>query len=237
MTRSRYIALIPAGGIGNRMQASMPKQYLPLADRPMLQIVLDIFAATAAIDHTYLVVAHDDPYIEAMLDAMLDAIPTDRYDQKLTVLRCGGATRRQTVLNGLLAITDKVAASDWMLVHDAARPGLTSALIDRLIAAVGDDPVGGLLALPMADTVKRGVQQRVVQTLDRAALWLAQTPQMFRYELLLRALQSVPDCTDEASAVEALGLQPQLVEGSIFNFKVTRPDDAVLASLLLKGRQ
>ena len=233
MTPSRYIALIPAGGIGNRMQASMPKQYLPLGDRPMLRIVLDTFAATAAIDHTYLVVASDDPYIDAMLDETL----LGRRDPKLTVLRCGGATRRQTVLNGLLAITDQVAASDWVLVHDAARPGLTPALIDRLIAAVGDDPVGGLLASPVADTVKRGVQQRVAQTLDRAALWLAQTPQMFRHELLLRALQSVSDCTDEASAVEALGLQPQLVEGSIFNFKVTRPDDAVLAALTLKGRQ
>ena len=233
MTKSRYIALIPAGGIGTRMQVSIPKQYIPLVDRPMLQIVLDIFAATAAIDHIYLVVAPEDPYI----DRMLDVIPCNRNDSKLTVLRCGGTTRRQTVLNGLLAIGTDVATADWVLVHDAARPGLTSALIERLIAAVGDDPVGGLLALPVADTVKRGVQQRVAQTLDRAALWLAQTPQMFRYDLLLRALQAVADCTDEASAVEALGLQPQLVEGSIFNFKVTRPDDARLATLTLKGRQ
>ena len=245
MTRSRCVALIPAGGIGNRMQASIPKQYLPLAGRPMLQIVLETFAATAAIDHTYLVVACDDPYIDAMLDAMLDEksdlkfdeTRSSRRDPKLTVLRCGGASRRQTVLNGLIAMGAEVAASDWVLVHDAARPGLTSALIDRLIAEVGNDPVGGLLALPVADTVKRGEQLRAAQTLDRAALWLAQTPQMFRHELLLRALQSVPDCTDEASAVEALGLQPQLVEGSIFNFKVTRPDDAVLAALTIKGRQ
>lgn len=234
MTRARCIALIPAAGIGNRMQASIPKQYLQLGDQPMLQIVLDTFATTIAIDHTYLVVASDDPYIDAMLA---------NYPQsKLTVLRCGGATRHQTVLNGLAAMGAEASGieieeSDWILVHDAARPGLTSALIDRLINAVQDDSVGGLLALPVADTIKRGSDQRVVQTIDRSSLWSAQTPQMFRHGVLQRALQLAPDCTDEASAIEALGLQPLLVEGSPLNFKVTRPDDAVLASCLLKGIQ
>jgi 2-C-methyl-D-erythritol 4-phosphate cytidylyltransferase len=227
MTTSRCIALIPAAGFGNRMQSSIPKQYLPLGDRPMLQIVLDTFARTTSIDHTYLIVAADDPHV----DQLLAAYPPAR----LTVLRCGGITRHQTVLNGLVTIQADVASSDWILVHDAARPGLTSTLIDRLIAAVGDDAVGGLLALPVADTLKHSSDQRVVKTLDRRALWSAQTPQMFRYTVLLRALQTASDCTDEASAVEALGLQPLLVEGSPFNFKVTRPDDAVLAACMLKG--
>ena len=227
MTVARCIALIPAAGIGNRMQATIPKQYLMLGDKPMLQIVLDTFIRTASIDHTYLIVAADDTYIDQLLG---DACPA-----RLTVLRCGGTTRHQTVLNGLAAMSAEVAASDWILVHDAARPGLSAELIDRLTTAVGDDPVGGLLALPMADTLKRSSAQRVVQTLDRSTLWSAQTPQMFRHGLLLRALQAAPDCTDEASAVEALGLQPLLVEGSPLNFKVTRPDDAVLAIRMLKG--
>ncbi len=230
MTRARCIALIPAAGIGNRMQAAIPKQYVPLGERTMLHIVLDTFAHAAAIDHTYLVVAEDDPHIDALL-----AKRQSNDSNALTVLRCGGATRHQTVLNGLAAMQTDVTSTDWILVHDAARPGLTKALIERLIAAVGDDAVGGLLAIPLADTLKRGSDQRVVQTIDRSALWSAQTPQMFRHHLLLRALRAAPDCTDEASAVEALGLQPLLVEGSPLNFKVTRPDDAVLAACMLKG--
>jgi 2-C-methyl-D-erythritol 4-phosphate cytidylyltransferase len=230
MIRARRVALIPAAGIGNRMQVSKPKQYLLLGDRPMLQIVLDTFAQTKAIDHTYLVVAADDPHIDQLL-----AMRESSESNTLTVLRCGGATRHQTVLNGLTAMLTDVASDDWILVHDAARPGLTAVLIDRLIAVVGDDPVGGLLAMPLADTLKRGSDQRVAQTIDRSALWSAQTPQMFRHNLLLRALQAAPDCTDEASAVEALGLRPLLVEGSPLNFKVTRPDDAVLAACMLKG--
>ena len=189
--------------------------------------MLDTLLATGAIDHVYLIVAADDPHIDAMLGP--STLP------KLTVLRCGGATRQQTVSNGLQALGGEVDASDWILVHDAARPGLTSAMVEHLIAAVGDDPVGGILALPMADTVKRGIDHRITQTIDRSQLWSAQTPQMFRHALLQRALQLAANCTDEASAVEALGLQPLLVEGSIFNFKVTRPDDAALATLVLKG--
>lgn len=212
------------------MQASIPKQYLPLGDRPMLQVVLDTFSRAKVIDHTYLVVAADDPHIDRLLTTR-----ESQASNTLTVLRCGGATRHQTVLNGLASMQADVAADDWILVHDAARPGVTAELIDRLIAAVDDDPVGGLLAMPLADTLKRSSGQRVTQTIDRSALWSAQTPQMFRHDLLLRALQLAPDCTDEASAVEALGLHPLLVEGSPLNFKVTRPDDAVLAACLLKG--
>jgi len=144
------------------------------------------------------------------------------------------------VLNGLRAMRAQVQEAinddDWVLVHDAARPGLSIGLIDKLIAVLRDDEVGGLLAMPVVDTLKRaGTAGRVEQTVARDRLWAAQTPQMFRYGLLLRALEQATAVTDEASAIEALGLQPKLVEGDARNFKVTLPHDVALAELYLKG--
>jgi 2-C-methyl-D-erythritol 4-phosphate cytidylyltransferase len=139
------------------------------------------------------------------------------------------------VLNGLRAMADHADESDWVLVHDAARPGLTVALIEHLIAEVKEDEVGGLLAMPIADTLKRAdAYGRVQSTVARSGLWGAQTPQMFRYGLLRRALIESGEVTDEASAIEALGLQPKLVEGHPRNFKVTLPHDVALAELYLK---
>ncbi|GAA4029107.1 2-C-methyl-D-erythritol 4-phosphate cytidylyltransferase [Actimicrobium antarcticum] len=209
------------------MGSAIPKQYLMLGALPMLRHVLDTFASASVIAHTYLVVSPEDGYIDALL---ADA---PELSDRVTLLRVGGATRHQSVLNGLHALQDHVAGDDWMLVHDAARPGLTVALIEQLIAAVGADPVGGLLALPVADTLKRGRDDRVEQTVERAGLWAAQTPQMFRHALLVQALEQARQVTDEASAIEALGLQPLLVQGSTRNFKVTLPDDADLATLIL----
>jgi 2-C-methyl-D-erythritol 4-phosphate cytidylyltransferase len=155
---------------------------------------------------------------------------------KVTVIRNGGATRAESVRNGLDAVRDEVGGDDWVLVHDAARPGLTTALIGRLITALRDDAVGGLLALQVVDTLKRaGSGRRVETTVSRDALWAAQTPQMFRYALLQRALAHVDQVTDEAGAVEALGFKPKLVEGSARNFKITLPHDVALAELYLKG--
>jgi 2-C-methyl-D-erythritol 4-phosphate cytidylyltransferase len=140
------------------------------------------------------------------------------------------------VLNGLRALRGQLRDDDWILVHDAARPGLTTALIDRLVNDLHDDAVGGLLALPVVDTLKRSDAERRAQaTVSREGLWAAQTPQMFSYELLCRALTQATDVTDEASAIEALGLRPKLVEGSPRNFKVTLPHDVALAELYLKG--
>ncbi|MEB0136443.1 2-C-methyl-D-erythritol 4-phosphate cytidylyltransferase [Actimicrobium sp. CCC2.4] len=224
---SRYFALIPAAGIGARMGGTCPKQYLQLGALPMLRHVLDTFAGAAVIAHTYLVVSPDDGYIDALL-----ADAPHLYD-RVTLLRAGGATRQQSVLNGLQLVP--ADAQDWVLVHDAARPGLTGAMIDQLIAAVGEDAVGGLLALPVADTLKRSDGERVGQTVARSGLWAAQTPQMFRHELLKTALTLAQDVTDEASAIEALGLQPLLVPGSTRNFKVTLAEDAALATLILNG--
>jgi 2-C-methyl-D-erythritol 4-phosphate cytidylyltransferase len=226
---SRHFALIPAAGVGARMGSEQPKQYLPLAGRSMLRHVLDTFAASPAIAHTFVVVGADDGYIDGAIAEAPD------IGSKVTVLRKGGGTRRESVLNGLHAMRGWADDEDWVLVHDAARPGLTSALIDKLILALDDDPVGGLLAVPLADTLKLcGGQMRVEATVPRDRLWMAQTPQMFRYALLRRALECAGEVTDEASAIEALGLQPKLVEGSMRNFKVTLPQDLPLAELFLK---
>jgi 2-C-methyl-D-erythritol 4-phosphate cytidylyltransferase len=153
-------------------------------------------------------------------------------------LFCGGATRADSVLNGLRAITEESRADDWILVHDAARPCLASWHIDKLIESVAKDTVGGLLALPVADTLKRAdSQQRVSATVPREQLWQAQTPQMFRYLVLRRALEDVRNVTDEASAIEAMGLKPKLVAGDPTNLKVTYPLDLHLAGWILANRE
>ena len=224
-TSPRYIALIPAAGVGARMAANGPKQYLPLGGKAMLRHTVDAFVASPLIAHTYIVVSADDPQIDAVVPAQ----------DRVTVLRCGGASRMESVQNGLAQLHGIVAEDDWILVHDAARPGLNAALIERLITRTGTHAVGGLLALPVVDTVKRDVAGQV-DTISRDGLWLAQTPQMFRYQLLHKALAAVTDpatITDDASAVEALGLAPLLVEGHPCNLKVTRPDDARIAELYL----
>lgn len=234
MNPPRHFALIPAAGVGARMGADCPKQYLPLAGKLMMMHVLDTFAASPLIEHAFVVVSAEDGYIR-------EALASSRHlEGRVSVLFHGGATRHQSVLNGLTAMRDKVADDDWILVHDAARPGLTTELIERLISALREDAIGGLLALPVVDTLKRGDGEgRVAQTVAREALWAAQTPQMFRYALLRLALEQAMEqstaVTDEASAIEALGLRPRLVEGSPRNFKVTLPHDVSLAELHLKG--
>ncbi|MGK5029929.1 2-C-methyl-D-erythritol 4-phosphate cytidylyltransferase [Janthinobacterium sp. MDT1-19] len=226
----RYFALIPAAGVGARMEAGSPKQYLPIAGKPMLRHALDAFLASPLIAHTYVVVSAEDGLIDTVVP-----------EQGVTVLRCGGATRMESILNGLHAVQGSIAAHDQVLVHDAARPGLTPALIAKLITEVGEHPAGGLLALPVVDTVKRagpdtGAATMSAQTVPREGLWLAQTPQMFSYALLHRALSEAPypqAITDDASAVEALGLAPRLVEGHPRNLKVTLPRDIHTAELYL----
>ncbi|MGZ3159937.1 MAG: 2-C-methyl-D-erythritol 4-phosphate cytidylyltransferase [Burkholderiaceae bacterium] len=230
MTTSRYFALIPAAGVGERLGVGFPKQYMPINGKPMLLHVLDTFAATDVIDHIYVVVSAEDAYI----DEILSVAP--HLAKRVTVLKNGGATRHESVLNGLHAMRDQVTDDEWVLVHDAARPGLTPALIGKLIQEVRDDAVGGLLAMPIVDTLKRAdADSRVDATVLRDSLWAAQTPQMFRYALLQRALLQARQVTDEASAIEALGLKPKLVEGSARNLKVTLSQDIALAELLLKG--
>jgi 2-C-methyl-D-erythritol 4-phosphate cytidylyltransferase len=219
----RYIALIPAAGVGARMAADGPKQYMQLAGKPMLRHTLDAFLSSDRIAHTFVVVSPDDGVIDGVVP-----------DGGVTVLRCGGASRLESVRNGLAALSGELRPGDWVLVHDAARPGLTAGLIASLIDAVGDDPAGGLLALPVVDTVKRAAG--AVTTVPRDGLWLAQTPQMFRYRLLCDALAAAQDAsaiTDDASAVEAMGFSPKLVEGHPRNLKVTLPSDIRIAEMWL----
>jgi 2-C-methyl-D-erythritol 4-phosphate cytidylyltransferase len=225
-TQARYFGLIPAAGVGARMAGTTPKQYLNLAGKPMLRHALDAFLDCPLIAHTFVVVSPEDSQIDALLPLSIPGV---------TLLRCGGASRMASVLNALQALRGEVGLDDWILVHDAARPGLTSDLIEKLIAGVGDDPVGGLLALPVVDTVKRAGPVGIA-TVARDGLWLAQTPQMFRYRLLARALNAAPDAgaiTDDASAIEALGLVPRLIEGHPCNFKVTLPLDIGIAEMYL----
>jgi 2-C-methyl-D-erythritol 4-phosphate cytidylyltransferase len=220
----RYFALIPAAGVGARMGAHGPKQYLPLGGKPMLRHALDAFLSSELISHTFVVVGAGDRQIDAVAPG-----------HGVSVLRCGGATRMESIQNALSAMSASVREDDWVLVHDAARPGLDRALIEKLIAAVGAHPVGGLLALPVVDTVKRGAAGQV-STVPRDGLWLAQTPQMFRYRLLRDALAAATDAaavTDDASAVEAMGLAPMLVEGHPRNLKVTLPQDIRIAEMYL----
>ncbi|MBB3224746.1 2-C-methyl-D-erythritol 4-phosphate cytidylyltransferase [Pseudoduganella umbonata] len=221
-----YFALIPAAGVGARMAAGYPKQYLPLLGKPMLRHTVEAFLRSPLVAHTYVVVSADDGYADDVLPADLDGV---------TVLRCGGATRMESIRNGLRLLASRIGAEDRVLVHDAARPGLTPELIEKLVAEAGAEPAGGLLALPVVDTVK-SKRGGTVTTTPRDGLWLAQTPQMFPSALLRRALEEAPDpdaITDDASAVELLGLSPRLVEGHPRNLKVTLPADIRIAEMYL----
>lgn len=226
---SSHFALLPAAGVGARMGADHPKQYLDIHGRPMIWHAIRAFDGHPAIKGVYVVISPEDGWWGG-------------YDwsgfSRLTVLRQGGATRAESVLNGLEAMAGEVGADDWVLVHDAARPCLSRSLLDKLFNQVDGDAVGGILAAPVADTLKReGEGGRIRETLSREKLWGAQTPQMFRHGLLTRALIQVgTGVTDEASAVEALGLSPLLVESDLTNLKVTYPRDLEVAAWLLGGR-
>lgn len=227
---SRYFALLPAAGVGARMGAAHPKQYLLIHARPMIWHAIRAFELHPAIHRTYVVISAQDGW--------WDSFDWSAFG-KLVVLRCGGETRAESVLNGLRACASEaeggVLDDDWMLVHDAARPCLTQALLDKLLAELEADPVGGILAAPVSDTLKRqSADARIAATVPRAGLWGAQTPQMFRHGLLKQALEKVgAEVTDEASAIEALGLAPKLVESDLTNLKVTYPRDLDVATWLL----
>jgi len=227
-----YYALIPAAGFGSRMGGETPKQYLSLLGRPLIHYAVATLCRHAMISRVYVVLAPEDQ--------LWKSYDWSIFAGKLKPLYCGGAERFESVRNGLDAIRDEVGIEDWVLVHDAARPGLSGELLDRLIGEVGEDPFGGLLAVPVADTLKRAdADNRVLRTESRDKLWQAQTPQMFRYSLLQRALSLLDGAvvTDEAQAVERMGFQAKLVAGDMTNFKVTYPQDIKLAELILGGRE
>jgi len=198
-----------------------------LAGKPMIYHALATLCADAEITSVFVVLSPDDEHWRHF--------DWSAFGDKLQPLFCGGQTRAESVLNGLLA--SELEPEDWVLVHDAARPCLSARQLTHLLAELRHDGVGGLLAVPVADTLKReDAMHRVAHTESRAGLWQAQTPQMFRTGLLVRALETAPNVTDEASAIEALGLKPKLVSSDSTNFKVTYPQDMQLAELLL-GRK
>ena len=251
--RPRCVALIPAAGIGSRSGGAVAKQYLEVAGKPMIVRTIEAFAAVPAIERIVVVIAPDDAHFEHLA---LD----DASARLIHVERAGGVTRDASVSNGLDRLLGEIDDDDWILVHDAARCGITPAMIATLIETLRDDDVGGLLALPVADTIKRAgrdgsggrlgdrvgnrlgnIRDRasVLETIDRSSLWQAQTPQMFRYRMLRDALAAAQrrglSITDEASAIEASGHCPRLVVGGARNFKVTTADDLAMMDALLRA--
>ena len=223
-----FWVVIPAAGVGARMQADRPKQYLSLAGRSVLEHTLDCFLDHPGLKGMVVCLAAADPYWPELVCA------ADPRIQRAE----GGSERADSVLSGLRALAGLGARDqDWVLVHDAARPNLAREDLQRLLEALADDPVGGLLALPARDTLKRAQPDgRVLETVDRSHVWQAFTPQMFRFGALQQALSSAlkegATITDEASAIELSGLAPRLIEGRADNLKVTRPEDLQLLRLL-----
>ena len=229
---SKAYALVPAAGSGSRLGAALPKQYLEIAGRPLLYHSILALARHPRIEQVFVVLAQGDDQFRRH--------DWREFGARLEPLYCGGETRAASVFNGLLAARDSIAAADWVLVHDAARPCLGREELDRLFGELEADDTGGLLAVPVADTLKRGNRDsRAVATEPRENLWLAQTPQMFRYRLLIEALRAADPAavTDEARAIEGIGLQPRLVLGDTRNIKVTFPEDLAVAELIIRGRE
>jgi 2-C-methyl-D-erythritol 4-phosphate cytidylyltransferase len=227
---NRIWVLIPAAGVGRRMSAALPKQYLALLDRTVLEWSLAPFLKNAAIGGIAVGHAQGDERIGGVRDVRIRTF-------------VGGVERADTVLRGLdsLAANEHASDADWVLIHDAARPCLHEDDLSRLIAELSSDEVGGLLACPVSDTIKSADPQgRVAATVSREHLWRALTPQMFRFGLLRRALLAAREknlsVTDESAAVEALGYRPKLVVGRGDNIKITVPEDLSYAEYVLRAR-
>jgi 2-C-methyl-D-erythritol 4-phosphate cytidylyltransferase len=213
-------ALVPCAGVGARSGAAQPKQYTVVAGQSVVARTLSVLLSVQRIQTVTVVVApHDGGQFE-------DAVP-QALAKRVRLRRLGGDTRAESVLAGLNDLVAQGAAdNDWVLVHDAARCLVSPGAIGRLIEACTPDAVGGLLALPVSDTLKRSIDTRSQGTIERQDKWTAQTPQMFRLALLRHALVCAGQtATDEASAVEAQGLHPLLVRGEIMNLKITWPED------------
>ena len=230
----RYWAVIPAAGVGKRMGTNIPKQYLPLAGKTVLEQTLSIFIKHPAIEGIVLAVTKGDPYWQDLAEHINQQ--TEEANKRSIIMASGGEERCHSVLNALSELMHHASADDWVLVHDAARPCLTAADIDHLIEQLSETTEGGLLGLPMADTVKRcDSNQQVLETVDRSELWRALTPQMFPLQRLKDALEQAIHSdalvTDEASAIELQGLKPRMVEGQPGNIKITHPGDLQLAEL------
>ncbi len=224
----RCWAIIPAAGIGRRIGSETPKQYLQINGKPILQYSIDLFLQHHLIDGVVIVLAENDTFWKGL--------QINESEKLITTI--GGVERFHSVLNGLIALEGRLDTDDWVLVHDAARPCLEISDIDKLINSTVTHPTGGILAMPVRDTMKRaGEDNLIIETVDRNQLWHALTPQMFRFKKLRQAIEDAIEnnipITDEAQAIEQTGQRPILVEGSARNIKVTRPEDLALASFYL----
>ncbi len=229
MSNTNYFAVVPAAGVGKRMQADKPKQYLPLMGKTVIEQTLsrllkaDVFTAIAVA------VSADDPYWQTLEIA-----------ENPKVIRAkGGKERADSVLSALSALENQANDNDWVLVHDAARPCVTSKEIHFLIESLKHEPYGGILALSSHDTLKQVKGDTIQSTIDRNTIWRALTPQMFRYGILKKALEQMEGnsaVTDEASAVELTGGLVKIVEGATENIKITRPEDLALAQFYLENQ-
>lgn len=229
----KVFAIVPAAGQGTRMGDALPKQYLPILGKPMMFHSIEALAAVPRITCVCVVLSP--------LDRHWGEHDWSHFSDKIEPVFVGGASRAQSVMNALVHLESRTARDDWVLVHDAARCLVTPAQINALLDACENDPVGGLLALKLPDTLKTEAGGRVAATVDRSDKWLAQTPQMFRLGALRDALAAQADSgfagvTDEASAMELAGHRPLLVPGSAQNFKVTYPEDFALAEAILNNR-
>lgn len=228
----RFWAIVPAAGHGSRMLADRPKQYLTLLDKPVIFHTLQRLLSHPQIEGVVVAVAEDDPYWGTLL------LPAEWQIQLVT----GGKERVDSVLNALSHLASRTVDNPWVLVHDAARPCLRHEDIDRMLAQLNKDPVGGILGVPVIETVKRvNSENRIIQTVNRDSLWRAATPQMFRLQPLIDAIeltrQAQCKITDEASAMEYAGLHPKMIEGHADNIKITLPQDLALAALYLQQQQ
>lgn len=234
-------AIVPAAGVGRRMAAELPKQYLPINGEPILLHTLRALAAHPAVAGIQLALAADDRHWAGIEASVREAL---KFGPATVELRCcvGGASRADSVLAALSSLPERVSDDDWVLVHDAARPCLSLADLERLIARLPDETDAAILAAPMADTVKQDDGSgRIAATLPRETLWRALTPQAARRGQLSKALRDAATAgvtiTDEASALEFAGLKPRLVAGRSDNLKVTEPTDLRLAAMLLAGQK
>ena len=223
----KVFAIIPAAGQGTRIGDAVPKQYIAIAGKPMMFHSIHALASIERIERVFVVLSALDRHWGEH---------DWSFSDKIEAVFAGGAHRAESVLNTLVALDGRIAKDDWVMVHDAARPCIERELIEQFLDEIGDDPVGGLLAIPLSDTLKSADEnQRVAATIPRLNLWRAQTPQMFRYDLLRRGLEAKHDATDEAQAVESIGYNaPRLVQGENLNIKVTFAEDLVLAEMILE---
>ena len=226
---NKYWGIVPAAGVGKRMQADRPKQYLPLNNITVIEQTLTRLLEVKSISAVVVAISKEDPYWPTLEISSNPRIYT----------AAGGKERADSVLSALNSIADKADDNDWVLVHDAARPCITKSDVEYLINELQDHPVGGILGLASHDTLKSVDNNLAISgTVDRSKIWRAFTPQMFRYAALKHALQEAADkcwiMTDDASAMELQGMQPKIIAGRADNLKITRPDDLALAQFYLE---